>query len=102
MLLQIQAAVLALRNIRGLPWTKGHANKVNEDILDWLQLMFGFQVETELIYVYHWCLIFYISFKGYLVFVQKDNVENQREHLILLLANVHIRQVPKPDQQPKV
>ncbi|XP_014500928.1 callose synthase 2 [Vigna radiata var. radiata] len=72
---EIQAAVLALRNIRGLPWTKGHANKVNEDILDWLQLMFGFQ---------------------------KDNVENQREHLILLLANVHIRQVPKPDQQPKL
>ena len=27
---------------------------------------------------------------------------NQREHLILLLANVHIRQFPKPDQQPKV
>ncbi|ESW21090.1 hypothetical protein PHAVU_005G040900 [Phaseolus vulgaris] len=72
---EIQAAVSALRNIRGLPWTKGHANKVNEDILDWLQLMFGFQ---------------------------KDNVENQREHLILLLANVHIRQVPKPDQQPKL
>lgn len=34
--------------------------------------------------------------------VQKDNVANQREHLILLLANVHIRQFPKPDQQPKV
>lgn len=33
---------------------------------------------------------------------QKDNVANQREHLILLLANVHIRQYPKPDQQPKV
>jgi hypothetical protein len=29
-------------------------------------------------------------------------VANQREHLILLLANVHIRQFPKPDQQPKV
>ena len=27
---------------------------------------------------------------------------NQREHLILLLANVHIRQFPKSDQQPKV
>ncbi|KAJ1398852.1 Vacuolar protein sorting-associate protein Vta1/Callose synthase, N-terminal [Sesbania bispinosa] len=72
---EIQAAVSALRNIRGLPWPKEHGNKVNEDILDWLQLMFGFQ---------------------------KDNVENQREHLILLLANVHIRQVPKPDQQPKL
>lgn len=37
-----------------------------------------------------------------LVNVQKDNVANQREHLILLLANGHIRQFPKPDQQPKV
>ena len=33
---------------------------------------------------------------------QKDNVSNQREHLILLLANVHIRLFPDPDQQPKV
>jgi callose synthase len=34
--------------------------------------------------------------------LQKDNVANQREHLILLLANVHMRQFVKPDQQPKV
>lgn len=34
--------------------------------------------------------------------IQKDNVSNQREHLILLLANVHIRQLPKPEQQPVV
>ncbi|KAM4073153.1 hypothetical protein ACB094_11G196100 [Castanea mollissima] len=72
---KIQASVSALRNIRGLPWPKDHQKKVNEDILDWLQAMFGFQ---------------------------KDNVENQREHLILLLANVHIRQLPRPDQQPKL
>ncbi|KAF3976520.1 hypothetical protein CMV_000294 [Castanea mollissima] len=72
---EIQASVSSLRNTRGLPWPKGHQKKVNEDILDWLQAMFGFQ---------------------------KDNVENQREHLILLLANVHIRQFPKPDQQPKL
>ncbi|KAK7840821.1 callose synthase 2 [Quercus suber] len=71
---EIQASVSALRNIRGLPWPKDDQKKVNEDILDWLQAMFGFQ---------------------------KDNVENQREHLILLLANVHIRQFPKPNQQPK-
>ncbi|KAK6162846.1 hypothetical protein DH2020_002687 [Rehmannia glutinosa] len=71
---EIQASVAALRNTRGLPWPKGHKKKVDEDILDWLQAMFGFQ---------------------------KDNVANQREHLILLLANVHIRQ-PKPDQQPKL
>ncbi|KAI3444935.1 hypothetical protein Pfo_001600 [Paulownia fortunei] len=71
---EIQASVAALRNTRGLPWPKGHKKKADEDILDWLQAMFGFQ---------------------------KDNVANQREHLILLLANVHIRQ-PKPDQQPKL
>lgn len=72
---EIQATVIALRNTRGLPWPKNHKKKVDEDILDWLQAMFGFQ---------------------------KDNVANQREHLILLLANVHIRQFPKLDQQPKL
>lgn len=36
------------------------------------------------------------------IHLQKDNVSNQREHLILLLANVYIRQFPKPGQQPKV
>ncbi|XP_007014816.2 PREDICTED: callose synthase 3 isoform X1 [Theobroma cacao] len=72
---EIRAAVYALRNTRGLPWPKDHKRKKDEDILDWLQEMFGFQ---------------------------KDNVANQREHLILLLANVHIRQFPKPDQQPKL
>ncbi|KAJ6299719.1 hypothetical protein OIU76_020657 [Salix suchowensis] len=72
---EIKATVSALRNTRGLPWPKRDKKRVNEDILDWLQAMFGFQ---------------------------KDNVANQREHLILLLANVHIRQFPKPDQQPKL
>ncbi|GFQ08770.1 callose synthase 3, partial [Phtheirospermum japonicum] len=72
---EIQAAVHALRNTRGLPWPKDYKKKKDEDVLDWLQSMFGFQ---------------------------KDNVANQREHLILLLANVHIRQFPKPDQQPKL
>ncbi|PON69192.1 Glycosyl transferase [Parasponia andersonii] len=68
---EIQAAVSALRNTRGLPWPKGYKKKIDEDILDWLMLMFGFQ---------------------------EHNVANQREHLILLLANVHMRQWPKPDQ----
>ncbi|KAL9158808.1 hypothetical protein ABFS82_08G093100 [Erythranthe guttata] len=30
---------------------------------------------------------------------QRDNVRNQREHLILLLANIHIRLIPKPEPQ---
>ncbi|XP_031373248.1 callose synthase 2-like [Punica granatum] len=72
---EIQATIAALRNSRGLPWPKGHQKRPDEDILDWLQAMFGFQ---------------------------KDNVANQREHVILLLANVHIRHFPKLDQQPKL
>ncbi|CDY47273.1 BnaA10g03730D [Brassica napus] len=32
----------------------------------------------------------------------EDSVSNQREHLILLLANVHIRQYPRPEQEPKL
>ena len=43
--MQIQAAVSALRNTRGLPWPKDHVKKVDEDLLDWLQTMFGFQVK---------------------------------------------------------
>jgi callose synthase len=72
---EIQAAASALRNTRGLPWPKNYEHKVNEDLLDWLQAMFGFQT---------------------------DSVSNQREHLILLLANIHIRRNPKSDQQSKL
>ncbi|XP_072071701.1 callose synthase 3-like isoform X9 [Arachis hypogaea] len=72
---EIQGAVYALRNIRGLPWPKDYKKNKDADILDWLGLMFGFQ---------------------------KDNVANQREHLILLLANVHIRKFWKPNQQSKL
>ncbi|CAM0884882.1 unnamed protein product [Alopecurus aequalis] len=72
---EIQAVVHALRNTRGLPWPKDHQRKADADLLDWLQAMFGFQ---------------------------KDNVSNQREHIILLLANVHIRQMSNSEQQPKL
>ncbi|KAH7445830.1 hypothetical protein KP509_01G025800 [Ceratopteris richardii] len=40
------------------------------DIMDWLEIFFGFQ---------------------------KDNVKNQREHLVLLLANYQMRLQPPPD-----
>ncbi|KAL8241410.1 hypothetical protein R6Q59_014764 [Mikania micrantha] len=70
----IQAAVAALRCTRGLPWGREYRRKKQDDIFDWLQVTFGFQ---------------------------KDNVANQREHLILLLANVHIRQLPELDFQSK-
>ncbi|MCH85358.1 callose synthase 3-like, partial [Trifolium medium] len=40
---EIQAAVYALRNTRGLPWPNDYKKKKDEDILDWLGSMFGFQ-----------------------------------------------------------
>lgn len=46
--LQIQAAVFALRNTRGLAWPKDYKKKRDEDILDWLGVMFGFQVNYNL------------------------------------------------------
>ena len=46
---QIQAIVSALRNISGLPWPRGIPKKVNEDILDWLQAQFGFQVTYQIV-----------------------------------------------------
>ncbi|KAK1356315.1 hypothetical protein POM88_049571 [Heracleum sosnowskyi] len=41
---EIQAAVYALRSTRGLPWPRDYKKKKDEDLLDWLQSMFGFQV----------------------------------------------------------
>ncbi|KAG6493502.1 hypothetical protein ZIOFF_048489 [Zingiber officinale] len=69
----IKAAVAALKNTRGLNWPSvgQQKEKTGElDLLDWLRVTFGFQ---------------------------RDNVRNQREHLILLLANLHIRLSPKPE-----
>ncbi|RDY07114.1 Callose synthase 5, partial [Mucuna pruriens] len=71
---EIKAAVSALWNTRGLNWPTSfeqHRQKTGDlDMLDWLRAMFGFQ---------------------------RDSVRNQREHLILLLANSHIRLHPKPE-----
>ncbi|KAJ8479924.1 hypothetical protein OPV22_023651 [Ensete ventricosum] len=71
---EIKAAVTALKNTRGLSWPPSFDQQRQKtgdlDLLDWLRIMFGFQ---------------------------RDSVRNQREHLILLLANVHIRLSPKPE-----
>lgn len=76
---EVKAAVAALWNTRGLNWPTAfeqHRQKAGDlDLLDWLRAMFGFQ---------------------------RDNVRNQREHLILLLANVHIRLHPKPEPLNKL
>ncbi|KAK9142299.1 hypothetical protein Syun_011699 [Stephania yunnanensis] len=76
---EVKAAVSALRDTNDLNWPvafEQHKQKTGElDLLDWLRAMFGFQ---------------------------RDNVSNQREHLILMLANVHIRLVPKPEPLNKL
>ncbi|KAL6286951.1 hypothetical protein ACE6H2_011341 [Prunus campanulata] len=76
---EIKAALHALQNVNGLPMPIMHLKPMNpddkstmpterikpvNDILDWLSSIFGFQ---------------------------KGNVANQREHLILLLANMDVR-----------
>ncbi|KAK4783957.1 hypothetical protein SAY86_018325 [Trapa natans] len=67
---EVRAATAALRTVGDLrkppysPW------KSHYDLLDWLALFFGFQV---------------------------DNVRNQREHLVLHLANLQMRLSPPPD-----
>uniref|UniRef100_A0A0E0A5W7 1,3-beta-glucan synthase n=1 Tax=Oryza glumipatula TaxID=40148 RepID=A0A0E0A5W7_9ORYZ len=67
---EIKAAVAALRNTRGLTWPSTFEPERQKggdlDLLDWLRAMFGFQ---------------------------RDSVRNQREHLILLLANLDDRAV---------
>ncbi|KAI9164724.1 hypothetical protein LWI28_000822 [Acer negundo] len=76
---EVKAAVAALWNTRGLNWPgafEPQRQKAGDlDILDWLRAMFGFQ---------------------------RDNVRNQREHLILLFANNHIRLHPKPEPLNKM
>ncbi|CAL9224715.1 unnamed protein product [Arabidopsis halleri] len=66
---KIVAALTAIRYTSDLTWPGGHKINDDEDMLDWLKTMFRFQ---------------------------KDNVSNQREHLILLLANVQMRQPQRP------
>ncbi|KAK8913562.1 putative callose synthase 8 [Platanthera zijinensis] len=67
---EIKAAVEAIRNVRGLPSTENISETGHPlDILHWLQCLFGFQT---------------------------GSISNQREHLVLLLANIHVRQNPKP------
>ncbi|KAJ4898380.1 Callose synthase 9 [Raphanus sativus] len=75
---EVQAAVAALKYFRGLP--KLPANfpipaTRNADMLDFLHYIFGFQ---------------------------KDNVSNQREHIVLLLANAQSRLNIPEETEPKL
>ncbi|ONK68990.1 uncharacterized protein A4U43_C05F18130 [Asparagus officinalis] len=67
---EVRAAMAALRTVGDLrkpPFVRWHDGL---DLLDWLGAFFGFQ---------------------------RDNVKNQREHLVLLLANAQMRLQPPPD-----
>ncbi|KAJ3692137.1 hypothetical protein LUZ60_012487 [Juncus effusus] len=75
-ILEIKAAVSAVCNVRGLPSAHSEEENTNAtDLLEWLQTWFGFQ---------------------------KGNVANQREHLILLLANIQVRLNPSPSVMTKL
>ncbi|GLU06441.1 hypothetical protein SLE2022_234760 [Rubroshorea leprosula] len=67
---EVRAAAAALHTVGDLrrpPYAQWHPSM---DLLDWLALFFGFQ---------------------------RDNVRNQREHLVLHLANAQMRLSPPPD-----
>ncbi|KAM6550222.1 hypothetical protein CsatB_000030 [Cannabis sativa] len=66
---EVRAAAAALKSTGGLPLHPYAAYDPNHDLMDWLGLFFGFQ---------------------------KDSVRNQREHLVLHLANSQMRLQPPP------
>ncbi|KAL5998859.1 Callose synthase 12 [Asimina triloba] len=68
--LEVLAAAAALRTTVDLPRHPFIPWHDGMDLLDWLGVFFGFQ---------------------------RDNVRNQREHLVLLLANAQMRAPPPPD-----
>ncbi|KAI3859616.1 hypothetical protein MKX03_008204, partial [Papaver bracteatum] len=76
---EVKASVDALGNTRGLRWPSSLEQRRQEvgelDLLDWPRAMFGFQ---------------------------KESVKNQREHLLLILADVHIRLEPRPEPLNKL
>lgn len=61
---EVRAAAAALRAVGGLRPPPYSAWREGQDLMDWLGAFFGFQ---------------------------RDNVRNQREHLVLLLANAQMR-----------
>ncbi|KAH7576932.1 hypothetical protein JRO89_XS01G0177500 [Xanthoceras sorbifolium] len=67
---EVRAAAAALRTVGDLRKPPYSQWLPHMDLLDWLALFFGFQ---------------------------KDNVRNQREHLVLHLANAQMRLTPPPD-----
>ncbi|KAL8228599.1 hypothetical protein R6Q59_000008 [Mikania micrantha] len=43
---EIQASVSPLRNTSGFPWPEVYKKKGDDDILDWLQAIFGYEVDS--------------------------------------------------------
>ncbi|KAG2278878.1 hypothetical protein Bca52824_061433 [Brassica carinata] len=67
---EVRAAAAALKTVGDLRRPPYVQWRPHYDLLDWLALFFGFQ---------------------------KDNVRNQREHMVLHLANAQMRLTPPPD-----
>ncbi|KAI3944708.1 hypothetical protein MKW98_021166 [Papaver atlanticum] len=76
---EVKASVDAVGYTCGLRWPSSFEQRRQElgelDLLDWLRAMFGFQEES---------------------------VKNQREHLLLIIADVHIRLEPRPEPLNKL
>ncbi|KAJ7533488.1 hypothetical protein O6H91_13G051600 [Diphasiastrum complanatum] len=72
---EVRAAVAALQSVGELRRPPNLRWRAGLDLLDWLCEFFGFQI---------------------------DNVKNQREHLVLLLANAQMRLTPAPEPIDKL
>jgi callose synthase len=69
--IEVRAAINSLADVEGLPANRYAPWQPNIDLLDWLGCFFGFQT---------------------------DNVRNQREHLVMLLANYQMRLSTTPER----
>jgi len=77
---------------------QSQGDKSIRDVIDWLSLAFGFQVMSFFIHscsdidMLNLAKILLLELNGvYVFFWQKSNVENQRENMVLLLANISTR-----------
>uniref|UniRef100_A0A0D3FD31 1,3-beta-glucan synthase n=1 Tax=Oryza barthii TaxID=65489 RepID=A0A0D3FD31_9ORYZ len=105
---EVRAAISALqyhRELPRLPATFSVPDARNSDMLDLLHCVFGFQLQLPGSFLIHAAvfqnLVAFMELKCH-NWLQKDNVTNQREHVVHLLANEQSRLGKLPGNEPKI
>ncbi|KAG7551365.1 1-3-beta-glucan synthase subunit FKS1-like domain-1 [Arabidopsis thaliana x Arabidopsis arenosa] len=87
---EIKVAI-SLIELTDVKWPMARTPQSNKpDILEYLKILFGFQESELVFYVFMMNVIIYI-YIIYAFHIQGDNVRNQRENLVMLLADYHTR-----------